>query len=179
MKKVILSAMAALVMTTGAAFADTTKFYAKESGQWTVEGIKDGALTYCAASTFWDNGSFFTFYITSDKKANIIIHDSGWNITDPVGHFDGYTATFNFFGKYSPFQGTADYELQDAQTIVIPNVTVSFFEQWTKYDVLNIIMPGSVTKVDIGLKGTSDAVSFLGDCINRMENKSSTSGQPL
>lgn len=179
MKKVILGAIAALVMTAGAAFSASEKFYAKETGQWIVEGIKDGDLVYCAASTFWSDGSFFTFYITDDDRATIIIHNTKWNIGDPVGHFKGYQATFSFFGDLDPYQGKADYELQDAQTIVIPNITKNFYEQWIKYNVLSIVMPGDITKMDIGLSGTSAAVLNLGECLTKVEKKSSSNGQSL
>lgn len=181
MKKLILGAMAALVMTTGAALSDVSKFYRKDSGAWTVEGIKDDKLVYCAASTFWGNGdeSFFTLYITADKETNIIIHNTAWNIGDPAGHYKGYSAKFSFFGDSSPFQGDADYELQDAQTIVIPNVTRNFYEQWIKYSVLNIVMPGDISTINLNLKGTSDALTYMADCTNQMENKSSSNGQSL
>ena len=175
MNKVILSAAAALVLATGAAFADNTKaFFHKDDDQWTVEGIADGDLTYCSASTKWGNDSYFIFYVTDKDVANVIVHNETWNIQDPVGHFKGYSATFSFFGNSDPYQAVGDYKLIDPQTIGIPDVNDKFYVNWIKYDVLTIVMPGDISKIDIDLHGTKEAINDMGDCLSKFKKNSNS-----
>ncbi len=168
MKKFLVGVCLSLMMMAGAAHAE--QFYNQDSGQWTVEGFR-GDLNYCAASTFWEDGSYFTFYVTDNETANVIVHNKSWNIADPIGNFKGYTATLRFFGKYPSEQGTIDYDLRDAQTIVLPNVNVEFLNDWTKFDAMNLIMPGDIGHMTIGLEGTKSAVGLMGDCLNQLDRK--------
>lgn len=169
MKKLLIGACMTLMVMAGAAQA--AQFYHQDSGQWTVEGFR-GEDNYCAASTFWDNGSYVTFYVTDNNVANIIVHNTEWNIGDPVGYYNGYTATLKFFGKYPSEQGTIDYNLRDAQTVILENVNTEFLKDWTRFEAMNIVMPGDIGQMTVGLAGTKDAVSYLGECLNQLSGKS-------
>jgi hypothetical protein len=170
MKKLLLGVAVSVMLLTGAAHAQQ-QFYKQDAGQWTVEGFR-GDMNYCAASTFWDNGSYITFFVTDKDVANILIHNKDWNIGDPVGYFKGYTATLRFFGKYPSEQGTIEYELKDAQTVLLPNVNIEFLKDWSRFDVMNVIMPGDISQMEVGLGGTNSAVSLLGECLNQLSAKS-------
>jgi Phr family secreted Rap phosphatase inhibitor len=174
MKKMLLGTIVSLALLSGVAYSQTDEnFFRKESGQWTVEGIKAEGLTVCAATTFWANGSYVTFYINSKDEANILAHNTEWNIADPVGFYKGYTATLNFFGKYEPDTGTIDYTLIDNQTIGFKGVNTTFLESWMKYDVMVIIMPGDIKDMKVGLGGTKEVTAYMGECLNIMKNKKS------
>lgn len=181
MKKLIVSTIAALAIFAGAASAEdsTEKFYSKDSGQWMVEGFHGSEATYCSATTLWNDGSFVSFYVTSEKSVNLMVHNKEWNIADPVGNYKGYQATFRFFSSnIDPDQGTADYTLNDPQTVIFPNINLEFLKSWTKYETMTIQMPGSIAKMDVGLSGTRNVTGYLGECITAMEKLSKT-GQNL
>lgn len=174
MKTVILSTMAALALMTGAAFSsDTTKFFSKQAGSWTVEGIKSDT-TFCGASTFWDetanDRSFAILYVTTDGEMKLMVHDIKWNIDDPVGAYEGYKANVRFFSKTkAPDSGTADYEVQDNQTVVFVRINTDFVKSFSSYGTMSISMPGNITRVDIPLDGSTTATSYLGECVSKMD----------
>lgn len=172
MKKLLIGACMSLMLMVGAAQAE--QFYDQNTGQWTVEGYR-GDTNYCAASTFWDNGSYVTFFVTDKDVASIIVHNTQWNIGDPIGYFNGYTATLRFFGKYPSEQGTINYELKDTQTVILHNVNSEFLNDWIKFEAMNIVMPGDIGQLTVGLAGTKDAVAYMGDCLNRLAGKSGQS----
>lgn len=172
MKKFLVGVCVSLMLMAGSAYAE--QFYDQNSGQWTVEGFR-GESNYCAASTFWDDGSYFTFFVTDNEQASVIVHNKKWNIGDPIGHFKGYLATLRFFGKYPSEQGTIEYNLRDTQTIVFPNVNMEFLKDWTRFDAMNLIMPGDIDHMTIGLDGTKNAVILMGDCLNNLSGKSGQS----
>lgn len=176
-----MSTLAALAMITGAAFAEDnpSKFYQQDAGQWTVEGLNDGNAPFCVASTFYDNGTFVSLFITSDNKVHLLVHDTEWNIADPVGSFKGYTATFTFFSSNTdPDRGVADYLLKDNQTILFTGISTEFLKSWIKYDVLTISMPGDITKLDVGLSGSKQVVVLLTECMIKIKDNK-VSGQNL
>lgn len=173
--KTILAIIGSLMIMVSTAFAETP-FFNHESGQWTIEGYR-GDMNYCSASTFWDDGSFLTFFVTDKDEAHIVVYNKKWNIIDPVGHFPEYQATIRFFGDYPAKQGTIDYDLKDNQTVVLTNVNTKFLDNWIKYQVMVLVMPGDIGEMKIGLSGTKDAVGLMGDCLNQLAGK--TSGQNL
>ena len=168
MKKLLASAVLSLCLMAGTASAE--EFYRKQAGQWTVEGFqKDIAI--CAASTFWDNGSYVSFFV-SENGAYVMVHNTQWNIGDPPGAFKGYQATLRFFGKYNPDEGVVDYKLTDNQTVVLLNVNEKFLQAWTKYDTMVILMPGDIGQMTVGLGGTNAIVSYMGECLEMAEKVS-------
>lgn len=169
MRKIMTAAVMSLALLTTTAYAD--QFYKKDAGQWTVEGFK-GETNFCSASTFWPNDSYVSFFVTDQKQANILVHNTEWNIGDPTGHFNGYKATIRFFGKYPSEQGTIDYNLTDAQTVLLQDVNVEFLKDWTKFDAMVIIMPGDISQMSVGLDGTNVAVSLMGECLDQLTGKS-------
>ena len=175
MRKFLTGAIASLALLTTAAIAEDNadKFYNYEAGQWLVEGFK-GELSFCAATTFWKNDSYVSFFVTADDTASILVHNTEWNIGDPAGHYNGYKATLRFFGKYPGEQGTIDYTLKDTQTVVLENVNVEFLKDWVKFDTMVLLMPGDIGQMTIGLSGTSDAVDHLGECLNQLSSKPGT-----
>lgn len=170
MKKLLATAALSLLMLSGVALAESERFYRKDAGQWTVEGFH-GDSDICAASTFWDNGSYISFFV-SNNGANVMVHNSQWNIGDPIGYFKGYQARLRFFGKYDPDEGTVDYELKDPQTVLLTNVNEKFLEAWTKYDTMVILMPGDIGQMTVGLNGTNAVVQYMGECLNMTEKNS-------
>lgn len=170
MKKFLVGACMSLMLMVGAAQAEQ-QFYQQNAGQWSVEGFR-GDMNYCAASTFWDNGSYITFFVTDKDVASILIHNTEWNIGDPLGYYSGYTATLRFFGKYPSEQGTIDYELKDAKTVLLANVNTKFLNDWSRFEVMNVIMPGDIGQMEVGLGGTKYAVNLMGDCLNQLSAKS-------
>lgn len=168
MMRLLATAALSLFMVVGAANAE--QFYRKEAGQWSVEGFKE-EQTICAATTYWDNGSYVSFFITIGGGANVMIHNKEWNIGDPLGSYKGYQATLRFFGKYNPDEGVVDYKLQDNQTVVLLNVNEKFLESWTKYDTMVLLMPGDIGQMTVGLGGTNEIVGYMGDCLNLADKK--------
>lgn len=170
--KTISTILLAITFLSVNASANTTKFYNKDVGQWTIEGYR-GDPEFCSAKTFWDNGSYMSlFSVKNEKQMGLYIHNKEWNISDPTGFFPEYVATIHFFGKQNGRDsGTIEYELIDNQTIILRNVNEQFIKNWIIFAQMEIVMPGNIGRMSVGLNGTRELTPAFVECIEILEGK--------
>lgn len=171
LKTILLaSAISAFLATT--ASAELNQFYSKQLGQWTVEGF-NGDIDFCSAKTYWDNGSYISlFSVKNQNTMSLYVYNTDWNITDPTGRFVEYKATIHFSGNSNGRDsGTIDYELVDNQTVILLDVNSKFIENWISYSQMEIVMPGNIGRMLVGLDGTRDLTPAFAECIEILEGK--------
>ena len=160
-----------------AAQAGSAQFFQKEIGQWTIEGYR-GEVEYCNAKTYWPNGSYAALVVAKgDPNMSLLLHNKEWNIGDPSGTLPEYAATIHFLGRQNGRDtGTISYELIDSQTIMLGNVNEKFIDNWINYASMEVVMPGNIGRMSIGLGGTRDLVPAFLECIDQLNsNKQGTS----
>lgn len=158
----------ALAISSSTAYAGLTQFYQRELGQWTIEGYR-GDKEFCSAKTYWTDGSYASlFVLRKSDEISLYLHNSGWNIGDPSGVYKEYVATIHFTGTAGMDSGTITYELVDSQTVVLRNVNDQFLDNWVRYRTMEIVMPGNIGRMTIGLSGTSDLVPAFVDCVTKL-----------
>jgi hypothetical protein len=173
MKPIITSLIAAatLAISTIAAYAELTQFYQRELGQWTIEGYR-GDKNFCSAKTYWPNGSYASlFIIKGSDELSLYLHNKEWNISDPAGAYKEYQATIHFTGSTGMDSGTITYELVDNQTVVLRNVNDKFLDNWVRFRTMEIVMPGNIGRMTMGLTGTRDLVPAFVDCVEYLNGK--------
>lgn len=156
--------------------AGGTRFFQKEIGQWTIEGYR-GEVEYCNAKTYWPNGSYAALVVAKgDPNMSLYLHNKDWNIGDPSGTLPEYVATIHFFSNNNGRDsGTIKYELIDSQTVILVNVNDKFIDNWVNYASMEIVMPGTIGRMSIGLGGTRDLVPAFVECIDQLNgNKQGT-----
>lgn len=170
-KKIFLSA-AILLSTLSSAYAGGEQFFAWSAGQWDVKGFRDDGVTgpHCGAVTTWDDGSYLT--IIKDKNSGELwaaMVNNDWNIVDPAGKFPSYVSQFNFISSSGRMtSGTISYELVDNRTIYFHGLTDRFVANWINYREWQIIMPGDIQNVRVGLKGTARLADAFVACIQQL-----------
>ena len=175
MKSILTSMIAAitLVMSSLAAHADLYQFYQRDLGQWTIEGYR-GDKNFCSAKTYWPNGSYASLFVMKGSdQLSLYLHNNDWKIGDPAGMYKEYEATVHFSGAAGMDSGTISYELIDNQTVVLRNVNDKFLNNWVLYRTMEIVMPGNIGRMIIGLDGTRDLTLAYVDCITKL-NATST-----
>lgn len=161
----------AMAFTTTAALS-TDYFYQGGTGQWSVEGfVSDTGNTLCAATTYWDDGSYVG--VVAEKGLDFLymeVYNTEWNIADPIGtNSKLYVSTFRFVDRYGrSTEGTIDYELVDPSRVRFTYLTEKFFEDWSQYSSMYVIMPGDIQTINLGLNGTTNAINELVECTKRM-----------
>lgn len=162
--------VAATIFTTAPTVsAATNQFFQQQVGQWSVEGYY-GDNNYCTVKTYWDNGSFISVFNTKNSnEISIYIYNTQWNIGDPSGTDPAYTSTIHFLSnKYGRTSGTISYELIDSQTVILRNINDNFLKDWIAYDAMEIVMPGDIGRIQVGLSGTKAILPVFADCIDKL-----------
>lgn len=170
MKPLITSLIAAAMLSTSAiaAHAELTQFYQRELGQWTIEGYR-GDKSFCSAKTYWPNGSYASlFVVRNSDQISLYLHNTDWNIGDPAGMYKEYVATVYFTGNAGMDSGTISYELIDNQTVVLRNVNDQFLDNWVRFRSMEIVMPGTIGRMAIGLDGTQGLIPAYVDCVTKL-----------
>lgn len=169
-KKIFLSA--AILLSTLTPSLANEQFFAWGAGQWDVKGFRADATTgaHCGAITNWDDGSYLT--IIKDKNTGELwaaMVNNDWNIGDPAGKFDNYVAQFNFVSSSGRMtSGAIAYELVDRRTVYFHGLTTRFVSDWINYREWQIIMPGTIGNVSVGLRGSAAVSNAFLACIQQM-----------
>lgn len=167
----IVAALFSTAIITNSAHAALEQFYNREIGQWNIEGFR-GDLDFCSAKTYWNNGSYISLYsIKNQNNLSLYVHNTDWNISDPTGQFAEYLATIHFSGQTGRDSGTIEYELVDNQTVILRNVNNKFIENWVLFSQMEIVMPGNIGRMLVGLDGTRDLTPAFVECIEILEGK--------
>ena len=170
MKKIFLTA-AILLSTLTPSFAGE-QFFAWGAGQWDVKGFRGDATSspHCGAVTTWDDGSYLT--IIKNKNTGELwaaMVNNAWNIGDPAGKFSNYVSQFNFISSSGRMtSGTIAYELVDNRTVYFHGLTDRFVIDWINYREWQIVMPGTIGNVRVGLKGTARVADAFVACIQQL-----------
>lgn len=173
MKKLLsaLALTAAMAFTSTTAFADSL-FYSQNVGQWSVEGlVTENGISLCNATTYWDDGSYVG--VVAEKGLDFVyleVYNTEWYITDPIGtNTKLYVGAFKFVDRYGrETSGSIDYELAATNLVRFTHLTEQFFLDWAQYREMYIIMPGDIQSIQLGLDGTTQALTYLAECVDRL-----------
>lgn len=171
MKKYILPLLLSISLLTIPVKAQELKNFFKEiSGQWNIVGIladKD-INPSCVLSSKWPNGAFISLVNDlNDGKLFLIYHNPQFKFIDSVAN----VGFLSFFGKETPKEGLKLqflFEVVNDSTIRTRQLTkeliLPLYSESTK---MEIILPGTLPKVVVGLTGTRQSLFQLNMCINK------------
>ena len=162
MKKLIMIALFSLFSTLS--YADT--FYNKKNGVWNVVGVvNEGELNpSCYSLTTWRDGSEFRLiFDLADGELYILVINNQWNIVDDPGK---YNLRLNVFINNTIVGDGGVFELLSKNTIRLRGMPNQFIELFSHGTKLQFIMPGSIPNMEVNLKGSSQAVDFMIECLN-------------
>jgi hypothetical protein len=162
MKKLIMIALFSLFSTLS--YADT--FYNKRNGVWNVVGVvNEGELNpSCYALTTWKDGSEFRLiFDLADGELYILMINNQWNITDEPGR---YNLRLNVILPNTVFGDNGVFELLNKNTIRLRGMPIKFVDIFSQGTKLQFVMPGNIPNVMVDLKGSSQAIDFLSECVN-------------
>ena len=169
MIKKLAAAALGLALTITPAFA-LNQFYSQKIGQWSIEGYT-GEKNFCSAKTYWvaDNGgqSYMSMFNMQGTQAfSLMIHNEDWSMMGQTGVV--YPIDIDFSGQAGFNTLHGNFELKDSQTIIVRNLTGAFLDDWIKYRIMRVNMPGGIPSLAVGLGGTSDAVYGLAQCVKAL-----------
>lgn len=165
--KTICALTLTVMLFTSAAFAQNT-FYHTNIRDWIVYGISNNEPLNptCYGEKKFQDGSFFTLIKDlADGELYILFHNVSWNISDSPGN---YQMRINFYRGGSVSSLTAIYELLNKNTLRIRSIDHSrFLPLFMEYQKMALIMPGSISNAEVLLKGSTNVVAAISDCISR------------
>lgn len=168
MKKLFATFMAITMMYILPLNAAENIFYRNGSGQWSVmgHGGNDKLNPACIMQTTWTDGSRLSvIQDLSDGELYINLEYMKWNIEGPYN--TNHNMKIIFYSGRSSVALDGIFNLHSKNSIMIRGIKhESFVDIFADADKMSFVMPGTVPNVDIGLRGSSDAIQYTKQCMN-------------
>ena len=173
MKKTIGIILAGFLTISSASAADI--FYERKEKLWTVFGIaNDGDKNpACIAQQSWKDDSLMqVIKDLADSELYIFLKNMEWQISDDPGT---YRLRVNAYVENEIFGFTFDYNLVPKNSITIRGIMEDkFIPVFARAKELRFIMPGTITNATIKLDGSSRAIDFIVECMEKFKSSGFT-----
>lgn len=177
MKKLLISFLTMFMLVTPTLAAENI-FYKNSSGQWDVfgHGGNKELNPACVMQTIWNDGSkLLVIQDLADGELYIHFMHKKWNVKGPYN--TNYELVLDFYTGNRIFRSiSATFKLLNDNSIHIRGIKHDMFlNPFMDADRVAFIMPGDVPNITVGLRGTTNAVDYLKECM-RASTKENLSG---
>lgn len=157
--------------------AKSDEWYNKQSGSWSVIGIKN----FCSINTRWKDGSYFSItHDMTDGEYMLIYHNS--DLRFPMKS-DFYEAQLKFKGTDQLKNGlsiTLLYEVVYETTIRFRGIdTTKIFPLLGKAKIITLELPVPYPLVDINMNGSYKSLDLLKECIQQHKVNKKSDKKPV
>jgi opacity protein-like surface antigen len=168
-----ISTSLAVMLFSSSAFAAGKEFFFSDvrPGPYYVKGVTadvtggSGNPACYAEVNYRDGSRFQLIRDLADGELYIYMHNTTWNISDPVGV---YQLRANFTRNNQVVNGVNfSFNLINKNTIVIRNIDKDrFIPLFTGNQRMIFVMPGSIQNAEIDLTGSSKSLAEVSRCID-------------